>query len=322
MAKDLVIIRDSPELWHLNIDSFVEEVYDSIIDRGFLLCVFKYQYTEPELKLNSMNGKKQLNNTQLEKRINDFVLSAEKTGLRVVGQKSDSISYKSLLFRKVDIIDVPSKEDIIEFRSDSYEWFESLKEKLNQIKENERKDNIWLIANDSSINGIIGLINCLRLEPGGETIRCLFDCDNSLKTPIDLNGEQFSDILSKDLAINVLKDGKLGTYRHLTLPKDYDKVESNEYFLNIGNNRDLSSLQWYDLKNLKAPEVCYNVCNNSEIKLIQCNVYTAGLNFRDVMLATGLTSIRIICVIINFFFIFRSSSRRSSGTLHRLFVRL
>ena len=288
IAKDLIIIRDSPDLWPLSLDKYVEEIYDAIIEKGFLLSVFKHKYTEPELTLNSMNGKKQMNNSELEKRIIDFVKTADKNGLKVVGHKSDSLGHTSILFRKVGISNIPKKENIIELKTDCNEWFESLKQKLNDLKESEEKENLWLIANDSPNNGIIGLINCLRLEPGGECIRCLFDSDTVFQMPIDFNEKPFSDILTNDLAVNVLKNGKLGTYRHLTLPQDFDKIEAKEYFLNISQTRDLSGLQWFDLNNLKAPEICYSVGDNSVVKQIECNVYTAGLNFRDVMLATGM----------------------------------
>ena len=74
--------------------------------------------------------------------------------------------------------------------------------------------------------------------------------DHKITLPIDWNSKPFSDILSNDLVINVIKDGKLGTYRHLRLPKDYDKIVSNEYFLNLGQTKDLASLQWYDSEEL------------------------------------------------------------------------
>ena len=288
IGMDLIIIKDSPELWELNLDSYIEEINDSLIEKGFLLSVFRYKYTEPELTLNSMNGKKQMNNSELEQRIDNFVKTAEKSGLKVIGHKIDSISHKSVLFRKVGNPFIPSDKNVIEIQTQYNEWFEKLRQKLNELKESEEKSNIWLIANDSSINGIIGLINCLRLEPGGEAIRCLYDCDNSIKHPIDFTRKPFFDILCNDLAINVLKNGKLGTYRHLTLPEDYDKTESNEYFLNISQIRDLSGLKWFDLNHLKAPQKYYTLIGNNEVKQIKSNVYTSGLNFRDIMLATGI----------------------------------
>ena len=201
----------------------------------------------------------------------------------------------ALLFRKTSCtIAVPPRDDqIFEITTRYDDWFGKLQEKLKFMNENEIKDeNIWLIAKDSPINGIIGLINCLHLEPGGELIRCLFDCDRVIQLPVDFSKKPFCDILSNDLAVNVLKNGKIGTFKHMALPKDYDKIETNEYFLNVGQTRDLSSLQWFDYKNIYPPEKFFDI-DNRKFDLMNCKIYSAGLNFRDVMLATGKMNLEI-----------------------------
>ena len=163
------------------------------------------------------------------------------------------------------------------------EWFEPLK---NLIQE-ESDEPIWLCTNEP-ISGIIGFTNTLRLEPGGHRIRCVFDCDGLL----DINNNDGQKVLMKekiiinDLAINVIKDGKVGTFRHLNLQKNFDTVETTDYFLNMGVNRDLSSLEWFDMKNLKTFQPTIQV-QNETLKQIRCHVYACGLNFRDVLLASG-----------------------------------
>ena len=287
---DLIVMKDSPDLRDVKLEDYIQEAYDLIITNGFLLSIFKYKYTEPELTLNSMNGRKQLNDSDLEQRITEFVAIAKKTGFAVIGRKCDSINSMSILFRKVDNPStpvLPKKENIIEISSDTSKWFGLVKERLLKFKEMDNKENLWLIAKDSQINGIIGLINCLRLEPGGETIRCLFDCKNLAQNEIKFSEKPFSDVLFNDLVINVLKDGKFGTYRHITLPKDYDKTKSEDYFLNVGQTRDLSNLQWFDARKLVPLKDSYDLCNKYQ-KKIKCDVYSSGLNFRDVMLATGI----------------------------------
>ena len=289
--KDLVIIRFSDELWSLDTSSLLQETFDSLSIRGFLLTVFRYQLTEPELALNALiSGKNQTKlNMDFEKQIQNFITEAQNLGFSIICSKQDSLSSKALLFRKTSCtIAVPPRKDQIFEMTTSYDnWFTKLQEKLKFMNENEIKDeNIWLIANDSPINGIIGLINCLRLEPGGEAIRCIFDCDRAIQFPVDFSKKPFCDILSNDLAVNVLKNGKIGTFRHLALPKDYDKIETKEYFLNVGQTRDLSSLQWFDYKNIYPSEEFFDI-DNRKLDLSNCKIYSAGLNFRDVMLATG-----------------------------------
>jgi fatty acid synthase len=289
-TMDLIIFRDSQELFHLKIDEFLREIYEKIANKGFLLSLFRCKLTEPELALNHIYDNNN-NNPNFSKRINEFKITAMKIGLNVICRKTDSIGSIAILFRKVIPNDRIRAEDniIIEINDNYNKWLDVLKEKVKENIENKKTDNemknIWLIANDSSINGIIGLTNCLRQEPGGESIRCIFDYDKQMKS-LDFSSKPFSDILSNDLAINVIRDGKLGTYRHLRVPKNHDKIESNEYYLNVGPNGDLSSLQWFDSKNIPKCETYINL-DKQKIKQIRCDIYSTGLNFRDVMIASG-----------------------------------
>ena len=288
--KDMIILNFTEELWNIDLKTHLQEVYDLIVNKGFLLSLFRYQLTEPELALNAMIGRKTNKSIDFQNKIQLFIKETQSLGFTIICTKTDSIGSMALLFRKIALnIPVPPKEEqVFRISADCRQWFEKLREKIKFINENNIKEkNIWLIANDSDINGIIGLINCLRLEPGGETIRVLFDCDKSTEFPINFNEKPFNDLLINDLAVNVLRDGKVGTYRHLTLPKDYDKTQSNDYFLNVGQNRDLSSLQWFDSKNLSPLKENFDI-NNRRQDLINCKIYSSGLNFRDVMLATGL----------------------------------
>ena len=289
---NLLVHNDSTDLWELKLDTFVQEMHDVLMTNGFLLSVFRNKFTEPELALNAMNGKKDVSNADLEKRVKDFMSAAQKVGFSMIGTKTDSIGSMAVLYRKVVTKEpeTPNKKFVINMdATKTHEWFDSIKQILIEKKEDEKNDeNLWLVATDSSINGLVGLVNCLRLEPGGDCIRCVLDQDKQLKTPFNWKEAPLRDILVNDLAINVIRDGKMGTLRHLTLTKDYDKVQSSDYFLNIGQNRDLSSLQWYDSKNLFRKDVYYDI-NNRKVEQIRCNIYSSGLNFRDVMLATGMS---------------------------------
>ena len=159
-------------------------------------------------------------------------------------------------------------------------WFENLKHKFISNNKSDVKSNIWLIARDTPINGILGLINCLRLEPGGDIVRCILDYDNTIELPIDWTSKPFNDILSKDLVINVLKDGKLGTYRHLKLDEDYDKTESNEYFLDLDQNEYQSSVQWFDGRSV-VPNNEYFDINGMKSSLVNVQTYYSGLNLQQ-----------------------------------------
>jgi hypothetical protein len=85
---------------------------------------------------------------------------------------------------------------------------------------------------------------------------------------------------------NVVKEGKVGTYRHLRLPTDYDKCLSNDYYLNSSKMGDLGGLQWYDSRNIPRVKEMWGMTNNRET-LTRVEIYCSGISFRDVMLATG-----------------------------------
>jgi fatty acid synthase len=288
--QDLIIYRDFQDLWDLKLDNFLQEFYDRIANEGFLLSIFRYKFTKPELVLNQICRNNSINDSILAQRINQFIDSALKIGFKVICSKSDTIGSMALLFRKALPIDSiqPKEKKIIEISDNFDKWLDVLKENVKENNENEEnKSNIWLIAKNSSPNGIIGLVNSLRQEPGGDKVKCIFDCDQQTKFPPNFSEEPFIDILINNLAVNVIRDGKLGTYRHLSLPKLHDKTETNDYFLNVGPNGDLSSLQWFESKNLPKKETYINI-DNRKFNQIRCNVYSTGLNFRDVMLASGI----------------------------------
>ncbi|XP_054161216.1 fatty acid synthase-like [Oppia nitens] len=302
---DLIVLRDTQELWpSVDLKKQLHDMYESLNNnnnnRSFLLIILRDNYTAPELALSQMNGKKFADKTALRQRIDSFVTIGKSIGLSLVCRKSDSIGSMGLLFRKTTVCDSSGSYDkqninFIQIDENCYEnWFELVKQKLCELKEITNESDttkLWLVSIGSdkpSKNGLIGLANSLRLEPGGDRIRCIFDFDNCLQLPL-LNNHcpLVADILTNELIINVISNGKVGTYRHLNLPKDYDQLVTHDYFLNVAkNNKDLSSIQWFAANNLFTTEINYDM-NNQSYKQIRCRIYSSGLNFKDVMFATG-----------------------------------
>ena len=290
-TSDLIIYRDSHKLCDLKFNDLINQFITSLNNNGFLIIISKYCLTKPEEAINSLINKN-INNFELENRIQYILKNTADSRLKLIARKSDSLSTMAMMFRKVtEKKIIPKHRDVIEVKGERNEiWFEAIKERLQKytLDDSETKNNVWLIANDTNINGIVGLINCLRLEPNGIYFRCLFDMNFSIELPIDWTSKPFSDILTNDLVINVIKNGNLGTYRHLKLPKDYDKIVSNRYYLNQGANKDISSLTWFDLKNIVPNNEPRNLTGNP-IQLVPVNIYTNGLIFKDVLFTTGNT---------------------------------
>ncbi|GBP45810.1 Fatty acid synthase [Eumeta japonica] len=208
-----------------------------------------------------------------------FIMSreTEKPEVRNYKDKYDIITIQQteteyiVMFRK-KAGSKPSKFIKIVTGDDTFAWIDTVKEK---IKEGEK---VVLYSQNEELNGLLGLINCLRREPGGEIFYGLLIADPSapeFNPDIELYEEQ----LDKDLALNVLQDGQWGTYRHLLLG-DLNTVEANHAFVNTLTIGDLSSMTW-----LEGPLKYDQVIKDPAKVLI--HVYSSALNFRDVMTATG-----------------------------------
>lgn len=103
-----------------------------------------------------------------------------------------------MLFRK-RVGARPAKFVRIVTADDTFSWIDKVKEEL---KEGQK---IVLYSQDEHINGLLGLVNCLRKEPGGEIVYGLLINDPSAP-PFDPDLEFYEEQLDKDLAINVYQD--------------------------------------------------------------------------------------------------------------------
>ncbi|XP_050552883.1 fatty acid synthase-like [Spodoptera frugiperda] len=166
----------------------------------------------------------------------------------------------------------PAKFVRILASDDTFAWIDKVKE---EIKEGQK---VVLYTQDEPINGLLGLVNCLRKEPGGEIVYGLLISDPSAP-PFNPDLEFYEEQLDKDLALNVYQDGQWGTYRHLLLG-DLETVRANHAYVNTTTIGDLSSLRWIEGSIREN-----HVFKDKEKVLV--HVYCAALNFRDVMTAIG-----------------------------------
>ncbi|EAT46627.1 AAEL002237-PA [Aedes aegypti] len=169
---------------------------------------------------------------------------------------------------------------VIRVRSDdlNFEWLHELQ---NVIKIKP----VLLYSQDDPISGIIGLVNCIKKELKSYPVRCVFIDDRSAP-PFAQSEPFYKNQLSKDLTINVYRNGTWGSYRHALMDLK-PKVESvrNHCFANCFTKGDLSSMTWFS-----GPLNTFS----SGGELIRV-VYSA-LNFRDVMIATSRLSSDVLHV--------------------------
>ncbi|XP_067914268.1 fatty acid synthase [Heterodontus francisci] len=159
-----------------------------------------------------------------------------------------------------------------------FSWIEPLK----TILEDSSEDPVWLTVTDCGSSGIVGMVNCLRLEPRGHRIRCVFVTNLISSSPVpslDTCGKDMKTILRNDLVMNIYRDGRWGSFRHVFSQQDQNKEQTEFAYVNVLTRGDLSSLRW-----ILSPLQHFN---SSDPNIQLCKVYYASLNFRDIMLATG-----------------------------------
>ncbi|XP_041363356.1 fatty acid synthase-like [Gigantopelta aegis] len=201
----------------------------------------------------------------------------EQSGFEIVCQKSDGVVSTLFLLRKrVELCDKQTLVSVDDFECG---WVDDVKEKLKQVVTRPEGENLWLYAKHKH-SGILGLVNCLRQEPGGERLRCVFSHSPSADIDISPDSLTFRTLLKKDLIMNVYKDGSWGSYRHIPIPSQLYLKDCQHAYVNVLTRGDLSSLKW-----IESPLKYFDAATNMEKEL--CSVYYTSLNFRDIMLATG-----------------------------------
>ncbi|XP_074097576.1 fatty acid synthase [Cotesia typhae] len=216
----------------------------------------------------------------LESKSNDFSTAAKRHNLDVLVEKVVGSSL-CLLLRKQNKLS--KKSIIVTIDSNSFDWIDELKSILEKEKEGEMSHSrVILISEKSFESGLLGLVNCLRKEPGGEIIRGVLIQDE--KAPdFSLSLPLYADQMKLDLALNVLRPGKAwGSYRHLQLPAVVPRPVHHAWGNQLVRG-DMSSFQW-----LEGP-----IQLGFEHPDLVDVVYSA-INFRDIMLASGKLAAEIV----------------------------
>ncbi|XP_058417917.1 fatty acid synthase isoform X1 [Diceros bicornis minor] len=160
----------------------------------------------------------------------------------------------------------------------SFQWVDSLK----NILADSSSRPVWLTAVSCTTSGVVGMVNCLRKEPGGHRIRCILVSNLSNTSPIpklDSSSLELQKVLQGDLVMNIYRDGAWGAFRHFPLEQDQPEEQTEHAFVNVLTRGDLSSIRWVcsPLRHAQPTGPSTHLCT----------VYYASLNFRDIMLATG-----------------------------------
>lgn len=166
-----------------------------------------------------------------------------------------------------------------------FEWVEKVKELMNEAAASPDTPTVYLVSKGVPESGMLGLINCLKQEPGGHKLRSLFVPGK--KTQLDITKPASHPLVAKivenDMIQNIVDDNEVwGSQRHYPLKDETAEatLSVEHAYINAMMRGDLSSLRWIEgpLKHYKPERF-----PGQDL----CTVYYAPLNFRDIMLATG-----------------------------------
>ncbi|KAL1129219.1 hypothetical protein AAG570_013748 [Ranatra chinensis] len=213
-----------------------------------------------------------------------FILTEECQNLRNESVNLDGLTVVSKITLEKKILFLLrltiewTEPKIVHITQSHFKWVNELKEVMKKNEESNQR--IVIVSGDEPTCGIVGFINCLKQESGGKYVRCVFTQDRAAPH-FSITNKMYRSQLTKDLVINVLKDGEWGSFRHLPISQNSDEtLEVQHAYVNTITRGDLSSLRW-----IEGPLTFYKPENYPGKEL--CTVYYAPLNFRDIMLATG-----------------------------------
>lgn len=155
----------------------------------------------------------------------------------------------------------------------SYQW-------LDIVKRSMKSGPTLLVAQNDVSPGLLGLVNCLRREPGGENIRCVILMDR-LSPKFSLNESLYASQIALGLTVNVYRNSVWGTYRFFELmPHLQETNRLDHVYANVRRMGDLSSFDWFN-----GPLSLKSTTDRV------INVHYASINFRDVMVASSRLSV-------------------------------
>lgn len=260
----------------------LKNLASAVQDGGFLLVIEQTQDSVIPRFLGAINQRR-----SVAMKKSAMIEAFKILGLEVVAEKGDGFLHSMFLLKKISVKEATSHV-CINIKEGCYDWVEEIKSHMNNAQDKEWQGRIWLLAHGQQTNGIIGMVNCLRQESGGDKIRCIFDSSSDItyveqliKNPEESLKSLYPGVVKKDLVMNVFYNGIWGSFRHISFEdSETRRQDADHAYVNVLTRGDLSSLRW-----IESPLKYYDTKSNSKTCL--CHVYYAPLNFRDIMLATG-----------------------------------
>ncbi|KAK3609643.1 hypothetical protein CHS0354_028847 [Potamilus streckersoni] len=205
----------------------------------------------------------------------------EHAGFIEICRKSDGFMATLFLFRKVKKLVSVENQTIVDITSLTCDWLMEVQNRWAECQKRSNGENVWLLADGEYCSGIMGMVKCICKEPGGEKLRCFFNMDKPRLFADLKESTLFREAVKKDLIMNVIQDGQLGTFRHLLIDRAAKPVQTQYAHLKIQTPGNLTSLQWTESSQK------YTVPVESEQDKALCQVFYASVTDKDVKYALG-----------------------------------
>ncbi|KYN02883.1 PREDICTED: fatty acid synthase-like [Cyphomyrmex costatus] len=203
--------------------------------------------------------------------ITNYEKDLQQYELNVILEKRTDKEIIVLLKKKVLI----SERIVVYISNNNFNWLEKLKPLVSDENKLDKNSRIIIVGERDFECGLLGFVNCLKKEPGGELVRSVLVQDKNAPK-FSLQDPFYLEQLQKDMAINVLRSNKTwGSYRHLKLPQPEAKLVPTAHVCQMVHG-DLSTFCWIE-NNLSVVSRRENLVH----------VVYSSLNFKDIMLATG-----------------------------------
>lgn len=145
---------------------------------------------------------------------------------------------------------------------------------LKEVQRAHSGDNVLLLSERDPTSGVLGFLKSARNEPNVPNFRCVIIEDDNAP-PFDIEYPFYSSQMCLNLPINIVRNGKWGTFRQIALSQDNIEVkQSSSLCVEAGVRGNLESLVWVPRPDTDP---------DSEHILVKF----VGLDTRDVMIASG-----------------------------------
>ena len=172
--KTHLVIANNITRKQVNIRQSLLSMADCVDDGGFLLVQEVTKNFHVALPLDGLCFEWECND--MNERTSGIYCDACKwrqifseLGLEVIYEVSDNI-YSSVFLLKKQTHSSLEIQTVLDVSSTDCDWVEELKSKMSECQSKSKGENLWLKA-DGHASGIMGMVNCLRQEPGGDKIR-------------------------------------------------------------------------------------------------------------------------------------------------------